>query len=63
MRITLSQTDSMRWASGPDAAWQVEESVLAWATTHQVAEPVVVVLDTGQVAFAFTVTPEQKATP
>ena len=55
MRITLSQADSTRWASSPAAAWQVEEIVLEWAVDAQIEEPVVVVLASGENAFAFCV--------
>jgi hypothetical protein len=55
MRITLSATDSARWASSPEAAWQVEEIILRWATDSDVREPVVVATYDGREAFAFTV--------
>jgi hypothetical protein len=49
----LSATDSQRWASSPEDAWQVEEAVLTWAVGQHVTEPVVVALADGQTAFAF----------
>lgn len=55
MRITLSARDSARWQSGGQAQWDVEERILAWASDHQVREAIVVVLDTDELAFAFTV--------
>ena len=55
MRITLSQADSARWASSPADAFEVEETILAWAETAQIEEPVVVVTSDGKTAFAFCV--------
>jgi len=55
MRLTLSPTDSARWESGGHDQWQVEEVVLEWADSHDIREPIVVALDNGQVAFAFSV--------
>lgn len=54
MRITLSPRDSARWLAGDPGAERVEESVLEWAAGQEITEPVVVALDNGQVAFAFT---------
>ena len=54
MRIVLSTSDSARWSSGPDAAWEVEEVGLKWAVESHIDEPVVVVLADGRtIAFAF----------
>jgi hypothetical protein len=52
MRITLSPRDSERWLAGTDTE-RVEESVFEWAAAQQITEPVVVALDTGEVAFVF----------
>jgi hypothetical protein len=60
MRITLSASDSARWSSGPDAAWEVEEVILKWAAESHVEEPEVVALADGKtVAFAFTLAEEK----
>jgi hypothetical protein len=53
MRITLSATDSQRWASSPEGADAVEELILEWATGHHITEPVVVVTSDHRTAFAF----------
>ena len=55
MRITLTPEQSARWATGGEAAWRLEEDYLEMAEAQGIAEPVVVTLDTGEVAFAFTV--------
>ena len=55
MRLVLSHADSVRWASSPADAWQVEETILQWAVDTNVDEPVVVVLASGENAFAFCV--------
>ena len=55
MRIRLSAADSRRWASSPEEAYAVEETVLQWAADAHIEDPVVVLLHTGVLAFAFTV--------
>jgi hypothetical protein len=55
MRITLSAADSRRWASSPEEAYAVEETVLQWAADAHIEDPVVVVTHDGKTAFAFTV--------
>ena len=53
MRITLSAADSRRWASSPEEAYAVEETILKWATDANICEPVVVVTSDQKTAFAF----------
>jgi hypothetical protein len=59
MRITLTPEQSACWLTGGEAAWRLEEDYLEMATAQGIAEPVVVALDTGEVAFAFSLGGDQ----
>jgi hypothetical protein len=61
MRMILSAADSTRWASSPEGADAVEESVLRYAVAARIVEPVVVVTHDQQTAFAFCLGVEDEA--
>jgi len=51
----LSVEQSRLWTEGDAwASWRIEEDILDWIDTNNVHEPVVVILDTKQLAFAIT---------
>jgi hypothetical protein len=55
MRIILTPEQSRRWEAGGHDAWRLEEDYLAMAEAQHITEAIVVALDNGRVAFAFTV--------
>jgi hypothetical protein len=51
----LSAEQSRLWTEGDAwASWRLEEDVLDWADANNVREPIIVVTETKQIAFAIT---------
>jgi len=54
MTVKLSAEQSLLWEEGGCASWRIEEDVVELLIAAEVTEQVIVLLDTGAVAFAIT---------
>jgi len=52
--ITLTSEQSARWEEGAWSSWRIEEDILEDVIRHNITEPVIVHLDTGEVLFAIS---------